>query len=329
MHYFLGADIGATKTHTLIADETGRVIGAGNGGPGNHETVGYEGFRNSLSDAVNCALKSAALGRGQITGAGFGVAGYDWPSEKDATLAIVRSVGIEAPLQAVNDAILGILAGARDGWGVAVVSGTGCNCWGWDRERQHIGQMTGGGLGLGEAAGATEIVEMAVRAVGRAWTRRDPPTELTEAFVEYARAADTPDLLAGIMDGRYRIGASAAPLVFRIAAAGDAVALDLIRWAGRELGEMANAVIRQLGFERLSFDVVQLGSMFDGSPLLTEEMRTTIAAIAPEARVLRLGVPAVTGAVLLGLEAAAVQPDRKFRARLEETSRLLFNTDME
>ena len=31
--YYLGVDIGATKSHALIADETGRVVGFGAAGP--------------------------------------------------------------------------------------------------------------------------------------------------------------------------------------------------------------------------------------------------------------------------------------------------------
>ena len=52
MRYFLGVDIGATKTHALIADATGRVVGFGQAGPGNHETVGYEGLIAALDLAV-------------------------------------------------------------------------------------------------------------------------------------------------------------------------------------------------------------------------------------------------------------------------------------
>ena len=38
--YYLGADLGATKTHVIVADGDGRVLGFGKGGPGNHEISG-------------------------------------------------------------------------------------------------------------------------------------------------------------------------------------------------------------------------------------------------------------------------------------------------
>jgi len=67
------------------------------------------------------------------------------------------------------------------------------------------------------------------------------------------------------------------------------------------------AVIRQLEFEPLAFDVVLMGSMYNGSPLLIETMRQTIHAVAPGARLVRLAAPPVVGAVLLGMERAGQQ----------------------
>ena len=62
MHYFLGIDIGGTKSHALIADETGRAVGFGQGGPGNHEVVGYEGLEAMLQHVTHQALLVHPLG---------------------------------------------------------------------------------------------------------------------------------------------------------------------------------------------------------------------------------------------------------------------------
>ncbi len=300
--------MGSTKTHVLIADAQGRAVGFGVGGPGNHGEVGYAGLVQALQTALDQALAASGITPGEIAGAGFGLSGYDWPSEKEAMLDALHLLGLKAPLAAVNDALLGLLAGSVDGWGVGVVSGTGCNCWGWDRSRQHIGRVTGGGIAMGEGAGASELMFEAVRAIARAWTRRGPATALTQAFMQCTGAQNPADLLEGLMSGQYALGASAAPLVFQAATAGDAVANGLVLWAGRELGELARAVIRQLEFERLEFDVVLAGSMYDGSPVLIETMRQAIQALAPGARLVRLTTPPVTGGIILGMEQACLQP---------------------
>jgi len=77
LQYYLGADLGAIKTHTLIIDETGRALGFGESGPGNHESVGCEGLFQSLQNGLEQVLRASGLKKEDITGAGFGVAGYD------------------------------------------------------------------------------------------------------------------------------------------------------------------------------------------------------------------------------------------------------------
>jgi N-acetylglucosamine kinase-like BadF-type ATPase len=304
VRYFLGVDVGGTKTHALIVDEAGRVVGFGLGGPGNHETVGYRGLVEAVRASTGQALARAGIEVQQVSGAGFGVAGYDWPSERAPTLDAIGELGLCAPVEAVNDAVIGLLAGAAEGWGVAVVSGTGCNCYGLERSRRRIGRVTGYGQMMGEAAGGSELVARAQQAVAHAWTRRGPPTRLTEAFARHAGSRDADELVEGLTMGRIWLDASLAPLVFGVAAQGDAVAREVIRWAGQELGELANAVIRQLEFESLEFDVVLVGGMYSGGPMLIEPMRATIQSLAPRARLVRLTAPPAVGAVLLGMETA-------------------------
>jgi N-acetylglucosamine kinase-like BadF-type ATPase len=304
--FFLGVDVGATKSQALIADEAGKVVGWGEGGPGNYEVVGYAGLAARLQEITQQTLNAAGISIAQIAAAGLGVAGYDWPAEREPTLKAIQTLGLQAPLELVNDTVIGLLAGASEGWGVAVVAGTSNNCWGWDRQRR-IGRVTGNGPLMGEYGGASELVKKAVHAVAAEWTRRGPSTALTQRFVRLTGAVDSADLLQGLALGRYHVGADAAPLVFEAAQKGDQVAGEVIRWTGRELGSLANGVIRQLGFEKLAFEVVLVGSLYDGGPSLIEPMRETIHALAPQSRLVRLAVPPVLGAVLLGMEQAGLK----------------------
>jgi N-acetylglucosamine kinase-like BadF-type ATPase len=319
--FFLGVDVGSTKTHALIADNRGQAIGFGMSGSGNPEGVGYDGLAKVLQEATDEALNMAEISRGEIVGVGLGIGGYDWPSQREPMLGSIRTLGLSAPVEIVNDAIIGLLAGAEEGWGVAVVAGTSCNCWGRDQAGRE-GRMTGFSW-LGEAAGASELVLKALQAVALEWTWRGPATGLTQAFVELVGAKNVDDLLEGLTIGGFHIGARAAPLVFQVAARGDQVAHELILWAGRELASMATGVIHQLGFERFSFEVVLAGSFFNGSPLLAETMRGAIHPIAPGARLARLHVPPVVGAVVLGMEQGGIKPSPLRRALIQSAEELL------
>lgn len=317
MTYYLGIDIGATKTAALICDEHGNFIGDGQGGPGNHETVGFEGMHNSIMEALNSALSQAQIQIDQIEGAGFGIAGYDWHSEESKMKEVILKTGLLAPFKMVNDVVLGLLAGTSEGWGVAVVSGTGCNCRGWDREHKREGRVTGYGITMGEGAGGSELVHRAMQIIGYSWTKRLPPTALATAFIEMTGAKSLEDLIEGYTANYYSIGADAAPLVFRIAEEGDAVANDLVRWAGSELGEMANAVIRQLNFEEIEFEVALIGSMFKSGEILIKPMRETVHALAPKAKLIPAEVRPVLGAVLLGMEASGLALSNEQRDRIK------------
>jgi N-acetylglucosamine kinase-like BadF-type ATPase len=321
--YFIGGDVGGTHTRILIADQAGNVLGFGISGSGNHEGVGYEGFEAAVSTGTQQALAAAGLTLSQISGAGFGIGGYDWPSQRQPHLDSLAKIGFTMPLEIVNDTVIGILAGSEAGWGIGIVSGTGCNCWGWDRDRQNIAHLTGGGGRMGEYAGSGELVAQALRLVSHAWSGRGPQTQLSQVLAEYAGAQNPDDLLEGLMDERYQLRAKAAPLIFQTAYAGDSVAVSLIHWAGVELGEMAKAIIRQLHFKTLDFDVVLIGSMWEGGSLLIDQTRQTIQAFASGARLVRLNAPPVIGSVLLGMETAGFQPNAEIRTRLMNQAQLL------
>jgi N-acetylglucosamine kinase-like BadF-type ATPase len=325
MNYFVGGDIGGTKTHIVIADENGHLKGFGQSGGGNHESVGYDGFIQAVGEAFQEAMVSADISIDQITGAGLGIGGYDWESQRKEHLRAIASLGFKGPVEIVNDAILGLLAGSDSGWGIAVVSGTGCNCWGWNQDRKRVGRVTGLGTLMGEGAGASELIHRAVQMISYEWTRRGPVTALTPAFVRYAGAKDLEDLIEGYCMGRYDIGPAAAPLVFIAAETGDEVASSLVSWAATELGELVNGVVRQLEFQSLDFEVVMIGSMFQNGPSINQPMQDTIHKVAPGARLKKLTVPPVTGGLLLAMETAGYKPNTPTRmALLQSISQLKF-----
>jgi N-acetylglucosamine kinase-like BadF-type ATPase len=300
MPYFLGIDTGSTKSHALITDETGQALGFGQGGRGN--PYNFESFSTLLTTISTQALQMAGLTMGQIAGAGFGISGYDWSSQRPDMDKAIATLGLTCPFDVVNDAMLALYGGAQEGWGVAVVAGTSCNAWGRDRAGR-TGRMTGFSW-LGENAGSSELVIKALVAVALEWTQRGPATRLSPALVEYHNLNTPAELLEELTMRRLRPDPHAAPLVFRVAAEGDPVALDLVRWAGRELGDQALGIIRQLDLASLAFEVICGGSFFKGSPLVIDELTHTVQQLAPGASVVHLEVPPVVGGAMLGLSVA-------------------------
>lgn len=319
--FFLGVDTGGSKTHALIASADGQIVGFGAAGPGNHEVVGYDGVRHALRQSVQQALTAAGLTTADLAGAGFGVAGYDWPSERAMTLDAISVLHLACPLEVVNDMVIGLIAGASQGWGVVIDAGTGSNCRGRAPDGRE-GFVTGCGHRFGEHGGGGDLVTQAVWDVTYEWCQRGPATRLTPALIAFTGARDLEDLVEGLTMERYHLSYTVARLVFEVAEAGDAVARDSIAWLANELAEMVKCVVRQLHFENLEFEVVQIGSLFKGGPLLTEPMQQAICAAAPYAHFVPLNAPPVVGGVLLAMQQAG-RDFRPVRARLIEQAQTL------
>jgi N-acetylglucosamine kinase-like BadF-type ATPase len=316
--YFLGIDIGSTKSHALIADENGQAVGFGEAGAGNWESVGWEQTRQVIQDITKGAIESAKIKKDEIAGAGFGIAGFDWPEDREMHSVIIESLHLKAPYFLTNDTIIGLVAGATEGWGVVVSAGTSNNCRGRDKNGKE-GRFTGAGHTFAEYGGAYEIVRKSIQAVSLAWSMRGPETILSQKFMEITGAKDMMDFFAGLIRNRYSLSAAQAPVVFKAADSGDEVAQGIIRWAGQELGGLALGVARQLNFVDLDFEVVMAGSLYKGGPRLIDALHETIHAEAPGAQLVRLEAPPVVGGVLLGMEQVGVKI-ADLRPKLLETT---------
>lgn len=305
MGYFLGIDVGSSKTHALIADAAGRCVGFGSAGGGNHQVGGYAALERVLLESFGAARAMAGVEPAQIAGAGFGVAGYDFPSDRAEHLTAIARLGLACPLELVNDGFNGLFAGATRGIGVNVTAGSSNNCRGRNRHGQE-GRIVGNGATFGEYGGAHEIVERGLQMVNYAWIRRIGPTALTGIYLDATGAQNECDLMEGLSNGRYALHSRLAPEVIRAARSGDRAAAEVAAWAGAELGWLAVSVARQIGLADETVDVVQSGSVFDAGEIITAPMRAVVIAHCPRANLLRLQGPPVVGAVILGMEQAGV-----------------------
>lgn len=321
MNYFLGIDVGSSKTHALIADEAGRCLGFGKARGGNHQGVGYDRLAKVLLDAFKAASESSGVAKDQIAGAGFGVAGYDFPSDRDRHLQAIAALGLSCPIEIVNDGANGLISGTSQGIGVNVSAGSSNNCRGRGKHGKE-GRIVGNGPLFGEYGGAMEIVLRALQMVNYAWIRRRQPTALTKILLDATGAKDEQELMEGLSNNSYHLSPSMAVAVINTARAGDQAACEIMQWAGQELGWLAIAVARQIEMENEEVEIVQSGSVFEAGDLIMQPMHDIVRKHLPKARLIRLDGPPVVGPLMLGMQMAGTDP-YPIRQNLIDTAKQL------
>jgi N-acetylglucosamine kinase-like BadF-type ATPase len=321
---FLGVDAGGTKTHALLADETGAVLGVGHSGPGNWEGVGLDGAYRALRQAAGQALAEAGAAPADVTAAAYGLGGLDWPSDEERLRPVIERLGVGGPQVLVNDSFVALRAGAP--WGVVIVAGTGTTCAG-----RNLEGATARTLGLGwtfdDWGSAPEMAEACVRAIAQAYSGHGPATSLTGRLARLFDAPDGASLLEGLSRGRHDLRAAVTKVIQALAeeaSRGDEAAVEVSRRGGRELGERATTVIQRLGMEKDAPHVVLAGGLFcTCNPVLLEELEKTVRAVAPEACLAPLVIPPVAGAVLLAMEATVKEVTVEVHRRLAEEVRCI------
>ncbi len=321
MNYFLGIDVGSSKTHALIADESGQCIGFGKAWGGNYQSVGYDGLANVLQGSFEQASRAAGVSKDQITGAGFGVSGYDFPSEREAHLQAISMLGLSCPVDIVNDGVNGLISGTSSGIGVNVTAGSSNNCRGRGKNGKE-GRIVGNGPEFGEYGGGIEIAIRALHMVNYAWIRRIPTTELTRVLLDATGAKDEMDLMEGLSHEYYSLSPHFAMDVIHTARQGDPAACEIVQWAGEELGWLAVSVARQIEMENEEVEIVQSGSVFEAGSIITDPMQEIVLKHVPKAKLIRLDGPPVVGPLMLGMQMAGVDP-YTMRKKLIDTSKEL------
>ena len=192
MRLFLGVDGGHSSTTALIADETGRVLGAGTGGPCNHvgAAEGRQKLARAVGECVGAACARAGLDAGSVRfeAACFGMSGG--PADKQAILAEILHAD---RLLVTTDAVIA-LAGATAGRpGIITIAGTGSIAFG----RNAAGKWArAGGWGyiFGDEGGGFDITRQALRAALRYEEGWGPATALHGVLLAETGAADFPHL---------------------------------------------------------------------------------------------------------------------------------------
>jgi N-acetylglucosamine kinase-like BadF-type ATPase len=303
---FLGVDGGQSSTTALIGDETGRVLGIGEGGPCNHvgAAEGQQKLARAVRESVDKACAQAGLDPRAATfeAACFGMSGG--PADKQAILAEVIPARI---LVVTHDALIA-LAGATGGEpGVITIAGTGSIAFG--RNGSGVTARAGGwGYLFGDEGGGFDIVRQALRAALRFEEGWGPPTALHSMLLESTAARNANDALHIFYTldwPRPRVAALAAR-VDDAALQGDPVARDILHNAAQNLAALCTSVRSRLWKPGETAHIAYIGGVFR-SRMLSERFRALLELEEGNRCAPALHGPAA-GALLEAYRAAGISP---------------------
>lgn len=257
----LGIDGGASNTTALLVDAaTGREIGRGVGKSSNIQAVGEKDALRELNAAVAAAFKAAGVSRRPVAAAALGLAGIDL----DGTEVIrgwASIVDLAEKLSVANDATLLFAAGTPEGWGLAMVGGTGSIAFALDR---HGREARAGGWGylLGDEGSAFRMGLLGLRAACRSADGVTPPTKLLPALLEKLGTKDPRDFIPAVYRGAWDKAAIAglAPVVLGLAPTDD-TARSIFEEQARELALTAAGAVANGGLTRDGVPVALTGGL--------------------------------------------------------------------
>jgi N-acetylglucosamine kinase-like BadF-type ATPase len=253
----LGVDGGGTTTQALVTDLQGQVLGRGVGPGSNHHRVGFDQLRRSVAAAVEEALRplagpptragEPAWQRAPLAAACFGLAGVDTPEDEERVSSWARAEAIAPLLRVVNDSELVLAAGTPEGWGIALISGTGSVCLGRAPDGRTV-RVGGWGYLLGDEGSGYQVALRALRLASQTADGRADAQALLEAVLGHW-SLDRPSALIAHVHAPTTSQAEIARLavvVLQLAERGDAAARAIVDEAARELARHVDAAARRL-----------------------------------------------------------------------------------
>ncbi|HET9144004.1 N-acetylglucosamine kinase, partial [Actinophytocola sp.] len=284
----------------------------------NHQTVGMSTAISRLDALVRAAVTQAGVAERPAL-AMVCLAGADYPAELTALTEAVLRAGFAEKSVVDNDVFALLRAGTESADAVAVVCGAGTNCVGRAADGRTVRFPALGEL-TGDWGGGQHLGSLALWHAARAEDGRGPDTALVAAIATHFGRPGIAEVGAAVHFGdiaRDRIG-ELAPVLFRVAATGDAIAANLVAQQGEEVAVMAATAIRRLDLLGSPVTVVLGGGVLRSrDPMLFGVITERLSERAPLAGIELVTDPPVLGAALLALDAVGAESQAHQRLRRE------------
>ena len=317
----LAVDGGATKTDLALVSADGALLALERGPLSSPHYLGLEGSLDVLAELLERAASEAGLPTddGPVTEVGqLLIAGLDLPSEVEDFHAAVGARGWSTRTIVDNDTFAILRAGTEQGWGVAVVCGTGINCVGVAPDGRHARFPALGAI-TGDWGGGYDVGLAAVSAAARSEDGRGQKTALEQAVPAHFGLTTPTELAEAIHHGRIpqkRLGEL--PRAVFAEAGQDEVAAAIVQRLADEVVALARVALERLDLTEEPVEVLLGGGLLrPGNGTLESAIEAGLREVGHAITVRNTESPPIVGAALLGLDELGADAQAQERARRE------------
>ena len=297
MNYYLGIDGGGTKTKAIVIDENNKIIFTGLSEASALDSVGLDKSLKAINNALKALdkkikFKSVFIGIGGIQ------------SDDDGLLYInhklkIKGVDKNTAFYAKNDSYNALASSLVFDEGIALISGTGMNCFGVDKDGNY---HFAGGLGYreGDLGSAYSLGFLGMKSLARAIDGRIEYTPYHKELAEKMNIKDSVDIknfFVKAVNMRTEI-AQLALITSKHALDGNIYAKEISELAASELVLCVKAVLSRINLTTKNLTIIGgLGSnpsyfrdcLIQGLKKLDKDLNILDAVVDPAEGAARLG----------------------------------------
>ncbi len=308
--YVIGVDGGGTKTEFVLLDYSGNVIGRAKGDSTNYQVVGDKKLREELLKGFNTLISITNVASNKIEHIFLGLAGAGRERDRKEIIDLFSDSEFDKKVAVDSDAMVALAGAFGTGIGIIIIAGTGAICFGKNSEGKIV-RSGGWGFLLGDEGSGYFIGREAIIAALKDMDGRGEKTKLKSRIEKHFNLDSIDQIIPQIYQNQIdRVAiADLAPVVFEQANQGDAVAEEIIRRTGKELGILAKAVAQHLNFESDEIKVALIGSIFKQKEMLINEISKELYEISWNVEISDPMFEPQYGAALMALQKSGIKID--------------------
>jgi N-acetylglucosamine kinase-like BadF-type ATPase len=303
---YLAVDGGNSKTDVVLGTADGELLGFVRGPTSSPHILGPAGTIEVLGHLITTVRAEAGLAAATpIELATVYLAGADLPVEVQRLHAAIEAQPWTTRTIVDNDCFALLRAGTAMPDAVAVVCGAGTNCVGRAADGRTARFVALGPIS-GDWGGGHDLAEHTLRMAARGEDGRGDRTALSQAVAGHFGCSTVEEVSIALHLGELELTRvrELTPLLFEIAAAGDAVAGQLVGRQVTEILAQHRVAAGRLGLLGAPHALVLGGGVLRARhPVLHHQVVAGALAQAPLARISVLDTPPAVGAALLALDA--------------------------